>query len=156
MNNKEYLNEEKYQQMNKKVNRTGTILLVIGGLMLVSAIIILIIFMGIKKEPTIASIAGPLIVFGIAFLFAGGMTKFMGHTREINAYLLQQQMPIAKEGLEKMAPTVGKVSADVAKEMAPTIGKVGSDLAKEMAPAYKEVAKEISKGIKEGLKEEEK
>ena len=47
-------------------------------------------------------------------------------------------MPVAQEGIEKMAPT---------------IGKAGASIAKEMAPVYGEAAKEIAKGIKEGLKE---
>ena len=56
--------------------------------------------------------------------------------REILAFHTQQVMPVAQEGIEKMAPT---------------IGKAGASITKEMAPAYGEVAKEISKGIKEGL-----
>ena len=60
--------------------------------------------------------------------------------RQILAFSAQQIMPVAQEGMEKIAPTVGKV---------------GSTIAKEMAPAYGNIAKEISKGIKEGLKEEE-
>ena len=60
--------------------------------------------------------------------------------REMLAFGLQQVMPVAKEGME---------------EIAPTIGKVGSEIAKNMAPAYGEIAKEISKGIKEGLKNDE-
>lgn len=46
--------------------------------------------------------------------------------REINAFYVQQQIPIAKEGIEEMAPTVGNA--------------VG----------------EIARGIKKGLKDEEK
>ena len=61
--------------------------------------------------------------------------------REILAFHAQEVMPVAQEGMEKIAPS---------------IGKAGASIAKEMAPAYKEVAKEISSGIKEGLKEEEK
>lgn len=61
--------------------------------------------------------------------------------REVAAFGVQQTMPLAQEGLEKMAPTVGKV---------------GKEIMKEMAPMYGDVAKEISKGIKEGLKEEDK
>lgn len=61
--------------------------------------------------------------------------------REILSYQAQTVMPVAQEGLEKMAPT---------------IGKAGASIAKEMAPVYGDIAKEISKGIKEGLKEEEK
>ena len=60
--------------------------------------------------------------------------------REIVSFTTQQVMPVAQEGMEKMAPTVGKVGASVAKEM---------------APMYGEIAKEISKGIKEGQKEAE-
>ena len=61
--------------------------------------------------------------------------------REIAAFSAQQIMPVAQEGIEKMAPS---------------IGKAGASIAKEMAPIYGQVAKEISKGIKEGLKDEEK
>lgn len=46
--------------------------------------------------------------------------------REIMAFTTQQVMPVAQEGMDKMAPTIGNV------------------------------AKEITKGIKEGLKDEEK
>ena len=87
MNNKEYLSEEKYQKVNKKVNKTGTVLLVIGGLMVVSAIVIFIVFLGILKKPALASIGGPLLVFGLGFAGFGGQAKFLGHAREINAYL---------------------------------------------------------------------
>ncbi|MBQ6323589.1 MAG: hypothetical protein IJI22_02015 [Bacilli bacterium] len=126
MDNKEYLNEENYQKANKKVNKIGTILLVIGVLMVVSAIIIFIVFLGILKKPALASIGGPLLVFGLGFAGFGGQAKFLGHAREINAYMTQQRMPVAKEGVEKMAPSMGVA------------------------------AKEIAKGVKEGLKEEEK
>ena len=61
--------------------------------------------------------------------------------REILAFHAQQVMPVAQEGIEKMAPT---------------IGKAGASIAKEMAPAYGEMAKEISKGIKEGLSKDSK
>ena len=50
-------------------------------------------------------------------------------------------MPVVKEGLE---------------EMAPTIGKAGAAIGKEMAPVYGQAAKEIAKGIKEGLKDKDK
>ncbi len=54
----------------------------------------------------------------------GLMLIFMSKRREIAAFQAQQVMPVAKEGIEKMAPTAGVV------------------------------AKEISKGIKEGLNED--
>lgn len=61
--------------------------------------------------------------------------------REILAFQAQQVMPVASEGLENIAPS---------------IGKAGASIAKEMGPVYGEMAKEITKGIREGLKSEEK
>ena len=72
-------------------------------------------------------------------MFAGSI-YMTTKQREILAFHAQQVMPVAQEGIEKMAPT---------------IGKAGASIAKEMAPAYGEVAKEISKGIKEGLKSDD-
>lgn len=62
-------------------------------------------------------IVGTLMISGVIFTTA--------NRREINAFYVQQQMPIVKEGIEKMAPTAGVA------------------------------AKEITKGIKEGLKDDE-
>ena len=85
------------------------------------------------------------------YYIIGGMIIFMfgmialsiylfAKRREILAFQAQQIMPVAQEGIEKVAPT---------------IGKAGASIAKEMAPAYGSVAKEIAKGIKEGIKDEE-
>jgi len=97
----------------------------------------------IRPNNSIAHI--PLIMIGFFVTVASLMVKFMlfsiTHRREIMAYNTQHVMPIAQEGIEKMAPT---------------IGKAGASMAKEMAPLYGDIAKEISKGIKEGLKDEEK
>lgn len=81
----------------------------------------------------------------------GGMIIFMSCSisggiymttkrREIMAFQAQQVMPVAQEGMEKMAPSVAKV---------------GKAVAEEMAPAYGEIAKEIAKGVKEGMKDED-
>lgn len=139
MDNKEYLSEERYEKINKKVNKTGTVLLTIGIIMVVSAIVLMILAFTALNKLMLAGIGGFLLVFGFTLLGFGGLTKFVGHTRDISAYMTQQQMPIVKEGMEKMAPTVAKV---------------GKEITEEMAPAYGEVAKEITKGIKEGLKDE--
>lgn len=60
-----------------------------------------------------------------SFMFAG-FVFFISKGREIAAFTTQQAMPIAKEGIDAMAPTVGNA------------------------------AKEIARGIKEGLSDEEK
>lgn len=67
--------------------------------------------------------------------------------REIMAFSAQQMMPLAQEGLEKMAPSVGKAGAEMIEEIAPTYKKV----AKDVAPIYGDIAKEITKGVKKGL-----
>lgn len=86
----------------------------------------------------------PLIMFGFFITVASFMVKYwifmLTHRREITAFTAQQAMPVAKEVMEDMAPTVGKA---------------GKTIAKEMAPVYGDMAKEIAKGIKEGLKDEE-
>ena len=74
-------------------------------------------------------------------LAIGGMLILTSKRRNIMAYTIQQTMPVAQEGIEKMAPT---------------IGRAGASIAKEMAPVYGEIAKEIGKGIKEGMKDEDK
>ena len=83
----------------------------------------------------------PSLMILMPCLAIGGMLILTSKRRNITAYYMQQTIPVAQEGIEKMAPTIGKVSS--------------SD-AKEMAPVYGEIAKEIGKGIKEGMKDENK
>lgn len=68
--------------------------------------------------------AGVFICFLAIMLFSSCLQISKG--RSILAYQVQQAMPVAKEGMEEMAPSVGKM------------------------------AKEITKGIKEGIKEKDK
>lgn len=71
----------------------------------------------------------PFYMFGafaiIASLMGAGFVFFISKGREIAAFTTQQAMPIAQEGIDTMAPTVGNA------------------------------AKEIAKGIKDGLKDDE-
>ncbi len=50
--------------------------------------------------------------------------------RNIMAYSLQQTMPVAQEGIEKMAPTLGKVGASIAKEISKGIREGREDQVK--------------------------
>lgn len=83
------------------------------------------------------------LMFGVFICIAtcmiSGSVYMISKRREMLAFSVQQVMPIAQEGIEKMAPSVAKV---------------GKAIAEEMAPVYGDIAKEISKGIKEGLKDE--
>ena len=84
----------------------------------------------------------PLYVFGGFIILVSGIVSLgiylFSKRREMLAFGVQQVMPIAQEGMEKMAPTVGKVGATIGKEVAPAIG---------------DIAKSISKGIQEGKNE---
>ena len=72
---------------------------------------------------------GGFIIVG-ASMFCGVLYLSIVKRREIMAYTTQQVMPVAQEGIDKMAPTV--------------------------ADAAGKIAGSIAKGIKEGLKDEEK
>ena len=161
MQKKEYLTEENYHNTNQKVKKIGTILIVIGLILAGLGIFLVLggflgfsgqIFNGIENGGQgingssmftgfgSFAIGGFLIGPGVMCTFIGFIMRFViGNRREIMAYTTQQVMPVAQEGIEKMAPT---------------IGKAGASIAKEMAPVYGSIAKEISKGIKEGLKDE--
>lgn len=61
-------------------------------------------------------------------MFCGVLYLSIIKRREIMAYTVQQVMPVAKEGIDKISPTIAKVTGNIAKE--------------------------VTKGIKEGLKDE--
>ena len=81
-----------------------------------------------KKQASFSCI--PFYMFGgfiiVASCMIAGSIYTFAKRREILAFSAQQVMPVAQEGIDKMAPTMGNV------------------------------AKEITKGIKDGLKGEEK
>ena len=61
-------------------------------------------------------------------MFCGVLYLSIIKRREIMAYTVQQVMPVAKEGTDKISPTIAKATGNIAKE--------------------------VTKGIKEGLKDE--
>ena len=135
---KEYLNEEHYQNNSKKLKKVGKILLILGISASVVGSLFIIIGVFVLGNTAVSSIAsqsindsstvrGSLGGFGLAALggfidsigfpliIAGGVTMFIGHRREITAFTVQQTMPVAQEGIEKMAPTVGSAAKEIAK-----------------------------------------
>jgi len=78
-----------------------------------------------NKNGNILFIIVPALMVLMPCLAIGGMIIMMAKRREIIAFHAQQVVPVGKEVMDEMAPSVGNV------------------------------AKEISKGIKEGLKDEE-
>jgi len=150
-----YLNEERYQKTKKKLQMVALIILLVGliggGLLLYKGITTEKIDKNALKveqreefnqngySEKYYDLADQIqkddpkyfyIIFGVVTLVVTGITSLSIYIttkkREIAAFGAQQMMPIAQEGIDTMAPTVGNA------------------------------AKEIAKGIKEGLKDEEK
>ena len=140
MESKELLNEETYQKNNAKVKKTGKILLIVGAIVIVIALIFIILgitIFGNTATNSISSfettgeissnvggmfgsfgfiaIGGFMNFIGWSLVIAGGIMMIISHRREIKAYTTQQVMPVAREGINKMAPTVGNVAKEIAK-----------------------------------------
>lgn len=117
MQNKEHLNEEQYKKANKKVRAAGLVVMAIGILL------ILIGFFAVQVPQMgqpgwfEASTKSNLCKFLGFFLTAVGcMIRFLlGNRRKIMAYTVQETMPLAQEGIEKMTPTVANAAKEVAK-----------------------------------------
>lgn len=138
MENNKYLNEEQYQQNAKKLKKIGKIVLIIGILMLVLGAVFLVLGFtgfgktgisaasetGLNPEQTakgvlggfgLFALGGFLDTFGLFVTGIGGMIMLIAHRREITAFTTQQVMPVAKEGINEMAPTIGNAAGEIAK-----------------------------------------
>lgn len=81
-----------------------------------------------SSKYTVFYVMGGFVLF-VSCMIAGSI-YMITKRREIAAFTMQQTMPLAQEGMEKMAPTIGNAAG--------TIGK------------------ELAKGIKEGINEADK
>ena len=152
---KEYLNEERYQKAKKTISFIALIVLLVGiiigggliglGFSNRNSIDVTSIrtqktaefqkngfsakYYELDAQLNKAESATPLFMIGgfiiVASCLISGSIFISTKRRELLAYHAQQIRPVAQEGVEKMAPSVGVA------------------------------AKEIAKGVKEGLKEEE-
>lgn len=169
------LNEESYKKINKGLLIFAGIV-ILAGLSLMGFGIYKLIAAGGMHIPSMGDdgwfdanaiqgktkFAGYVFcMIGLFIVFAGGIIISIPFSRKIMAYQTQTIMPVAKESMEEMAPTLGKVAgaviegmAPTMEKMAPTIGKMSRAIATETAPVYGMMAKEVAKGIKEGLAEE--
>ena len=91
-------------------------------------------------------LGGMAIFMGIAFSLSA---LLISKRREILAYQTQQMMPIAKEGIKEMGPTMGQVAGEMMKDVAPAY----KEMTKTIVPIYGEIAREVGKGVSEGIKE---
>lgn len=116
MSNTEYLSEEKYQKVKKFLIIIGCISLVAGIGFLVGSFFINVPDM--RQDGWFDANRLQMILWTLAFVF-GFMFPLIIFTvafkREMTAFSAQQVMPVAQEGVEKMAPTVGKAAGEIAK-----------------------------------------
>lgn len=137
MEKKEYLTEENYQKSNQKVKKIGKTMMIIGAALLIFGIVLCVMgFIGFGSVADSAATLGsesvkPSGIFssmgmigigagisstGSLLLFIGFVIRFLiGNRREITAYTTQQVMPVAQEGIDKMAPTIGNAVSEIAK-----------------------------------------
>lgn len=73
---------------------------------------------GIFGNIGLFAIGSFMLTIGFGLTIAGGIVMFIAHRREITAYTAQQVMPVAQEGIQKMAPTVGSAMGTIGKELA--------------------------------------
>ena len=187
MEKEEYLSEERYQRNNKKVNKTGKILLIVGIIVFIIGGIILVLgFMGIGSTASNAmntvdtygfdnsagetakgvlgsfgliALGGFINFVGTGLLIAGGVVMIVSHRREITAYTTQQVMPVAQEGSDKMAPTIGHAAGEIAKGIKQTSKKFNfwekwekSNITEQEINQIQEIAITACKYLEEGSK----
>ena len=116
MDNKEYLTEERYNKMKKYFIIKYSIILLIGIVMIIGGIYLLLKFKELDYFSVEQYAGCGLILVGISLSFVS-FSDLHKHafSREIQAYKLQQQMPLAQESIEKIAPSIGKVAKDIKK-----------------------------------------
>ena len=148
MEENKYLNEEKYQATAKKIKKIGkTVLLVIG---IVCTIIGFVTFSttGINTVtsftddvPDFSGLGSGVGLGFVLFLIGmfgdgigstltmiGGVMLFIGYKREIQAFTTQQAMPVVKETVNDVTPTVSKAAGSVAKEISKGIMEAREEL----------------------------
>lgn len=104
-----------------------------------------------KESDSYASISfyvfGGIIII-ISCSIAGSIYLF-AKRRDILAFTANQTVPVAKEVIEDVAPSIGKAAGSIKKEMNDVAGE-------STANVMGNIAKNISKGIKEGINEADK
>lgn len=119
MNNKKYLDEAENQRISNKLNKIGKVLLIIGGIGFLTCSVLIFGF----EVPQI----GILWIAFFGVIVAGLIMLFVGNQRKISAYMTQQQIPVAKEAIDEMAPTVGSAAGEIAKGVVKGINEAKED-----------------------------
>ena len=65
----------------------------------------------------LSMIGGFGFIFGFMMIGIGGILLYYAYRREITAFTVQQTMPIAQEGIEKMTPTISDAAGIISKSI---------------------------------------
>lgn len=134
MDNQKYLDEERYQKNAKRLKIIGGLVLAIGLVIFLIGIALTFVGftdfgsnaanMNLDVEVQAGKVVGSMGMFalggfldmvGFGMLAAGAIIIFIAHKREIAAFTTQQIMPVAKEGIDEIAPTIGNAAGEIAK-----------------------------------------
>ena len=132
MNEKEYLNEERYKKSNWKVKIIGTIIILIGLSLIGFGIYTLVeahnmqipemgasdCFDKSRNQRGKETTGMFMILPGIFVTIVGLIVRFLiENRREIMAYQMQQMMPIVKEGTKEMKPIASEAAKEISKDI---------------------------------------
>ena len=131
----QYLNEEKYLKQARRLNAVSIIMIILGAVGFIGGGILLFgNYVPFQRMGLVGFgwvLSGALAGFGLVL-------HMHANRRRITAYMMQSQIPVAKEAVKEMTPA----AAEAAKEML-----------EEVSPALGDAAKKVAEGIREGMKE---
>lgn len=128
--NGKYVNEEKHQQVKRKLNKVGVVLLCLGAVLSIVGIVLVIIgftsfansmgdMNGGFGNLGLFVAGGFLMTIGFGMFGYGVYAVFFAHARDIAAF-----------GASTVAPVVGETANYLAEETSPAIEKVVGAVAK--------------------------
>ena len=137
-----YLNEENYQKSRSKLRILGTILIFLGIIALIAGIVLIILgfstmgtsvvngfnnlesvsnhtglVVGMTKTFSFTS-SGFLVGFvGFVLIITGAFILTIASRREIIAFTAQQTLPVEREMIDEMTPTIANTAGEIAKSV---------------------------------------
>ncbi len=131
---RQYLNEEQYLKQSRRLNIVSWIMITLGVLGFIGGGILLFgNFLPFRMMGLVGFgwvLCGALAGFGM-------ILHMHANRRRLTAYMMQSQIPVAKEALQEMAPAAAEAARDIIEDISPALGRA---------------AEEISEGISEGMK----
>jgi len=104
----------------------------------------------------------PFFIFGVFIIISScmicGYIFLIANGRGIAAFGTQSVMPVAKEGLQEMAPTMREIAKENMKEMGPAMREFAKENMEELGPTaakyYGQIAGEVARNVRNSAKDE--